>query len=327
MTTYPGHREADVVLRDGSTVHVRPARSTDAPAVEQLLKGLSDRSRWLRFFSGFPNLDKAVQWATEVDYERRYGLVATTGTDGRVVGHAGFERQPDHPGAGRGGPGDRRRHAGQGARHDPARPARRGGQRDRRPGAGCRGAAPEPPDDQGVPRQRLSRSRPTPSPGCILVEFPTSLSPEALERFERREQVAATAAMRCLPGTAVGRGDRCLPAARHRRRRAVPQPAGGRVQRPGLPGQPQGRGGPVGPGLHVGPGGARPGRPGRAGRARAGRRRGRPRLRRQGRAGHRGHLGRVRRDRAGGRRAPAGAARGLPGRRDAADRAQLPRRS
>ena len=97
VTTYPGHREADVVLRDGSTVHVRPARLADAPEIERLLKGLSDRSRWLRFFSGFPNLDKAIQWATEVDYERRYGLVAISGGDGRVVGHAGFERQPDHP--------------------------------------------------------------------------------------------------------------------------------------------------------------------------------------------------------------------------------------
>jgi RimJ/RimL family protein N-acetyltransferase len=97
MTTYPLHREADVVLRDGSTVHVRPARLADAPEIERLMKGLSDRSTWLRFFSGFPNLDKAVQWATEVDYERRYGLVATTGGGGRVVGHAGFERQPDHP--------------------------------------------------------------------------------------------------------------------------------------------------------------------------------------------------------------------------------------
>jgi hypothetical protein len=71
MTTYPGHREADVVLRDGSTVHVRPARRTDAPEVEQLLLGLSDRSRWLRFFSGFPDLARAVKWATEVDYEHR----------------------------------------------------------------------------------------------------------------------------------------------------------------------------------------------------------------------------------------------------------------
>jgi GNAT superfamily N-acetyltransferase len=33
-------------------------------------------------------------------------------------------------------------------------------------------------------------------PGALLIEFPTSLSPEARERFERREQVAATAAMR-----------------------------------------------------------------------------------------------------------------------------------
>src|SRR5512132_2015735 len=97
VTAYPAHRVADVVLRDGSTVHVRPARRSDAPAVEELLKSLSDRSRWLRFFSGFPNLERAVQWATEVDYQRSYGLVATSGGDGRLVGNAGFERLPDHP--------------------------------------------------------------------------------------------------------------------------------------------------------------------------------------------------------------------------------------
>jgi hypothetical protein len=54
---YPRHREADVVLRDGSTVHVRPSRPDDAPAVRELLTGLSQESIWLRFFSGFPNLD------------------------------------------------------------------------------------------------------------------------------------------------------------------------------------------------------------------------------------------------------------------------------
>jgi RimJ/RimL family protein N-acetyltransferase len=97
MTTHPGHREVDVVLRDRSTVQVCPARPSDAPAVHQLLEGLSERSRWLRFFSAFPSLAKAAQWATEVDNDRRYGLVATTLGDGRVVGHAGFEREPDHP--------------------------------------------------------------------------------------------------------------------------------------------------------------------------------------------------------------------------------------
>ena len=187
MTTYPVHREADVVLRDGSTVHVRPARRTDAPEVERLLKGLSDRSRWLRFFSGYPNLGKAVQWATEVDYERRYGLVAISGADGRVVGHAGFERQPDHP--------------------DHAEVALEIADAMQSKGLGTILLGIQVLDaevltenhqmvkvfrDCGFPVRTHSL------PGYLLIEFPTSLSPEALERFERREQVAATAAMRAF---------------------------------------------------------------------------------------------------------------------------------
>ena len=42
MTTRPGSQESDVVLRDGSIVHVCPAKPADAPAVRLLLKGLSD---------------------------------------------------------------------------------------------------------------------------------------------------------------------------------------------------------------------------------------------------------------------------------------------
>jgi RimJ/RimL family protein N-acetyltransferase len=96
MTTHRA-RETDVVLRDGSTVHVSPAKPADASAVRVLLDGLSDRSRWLRFFSAFPNLAKAARWATEVDNGRRYGLVARTEGDGRIVGHAGLERASDRP--------------------------------------------------------------------------------------------------------------------------------------------------------------------------------------------------------------------------------------
>jgi acetyl coenzyme A synthetase (ADP forming)-like protein len=197
MTIYPLHREADVVLRDGSTVHVRPARLADAPEIERLLKGLSDRSRWLRFFSGYPNLAKAVQWATEVDYERRYGLVATSGADGRVVGHAGFERQPDHP--------DRAEVAMEIA--------------DDMQGKGLGtillGQLAEAAHQLGVTvldaevlaenhqMVRVFRDCGFPVkthslPGVLLIEFPTSLSPEALDHFERREQVAATAAMRAF---------------------------------------------------------------------------------------------------------------------------------
>jgi RimJ/RimL family protein N-acetyltransferase len=97
MTTQPGSREAEVVLQDGSTVHLCRVTPCNTPAMHQLLTGLSDRSRWLRFFSGVPNLHKAVQWATEVDNDRRYGLVATAGGDGQIVGHAGWEREPDRP--------------------------------------------------------------------------------------------------------------------------------------------------------------------------------------------------------------------------------------
>jgi acetate---CoA ligase (ADP-forming) len=197
MTTYPGHREADVVLRDGSTVHVRPARPADAPAVEGLLKGLSDWSLWLRFFSRFPNVAKAVQWATEVDYERRYSLVATSGAEGKVVGHAGFERQPDHP--------DRAEVAFEIA--------------DAMQGKGLGtillGQLAEAAREIGVQvldaevlaenhqMVKVFRDSGFPVkthsvPGALLIEFPTSLSPEALERFERREQVAATAAMRAF---------------------------------------------------------------------------------------------------------------------------------
>ncbi|HEU4396275.1 MAG TPA: GNAT family N-acetyltransferase [Actinomycetota bacterium] len=194
---YPRHREADVVLRDGSTVHVRPIRADDATAVHAFFEGLSPESIALRFFSGFPNLDSAVRWATEVDYERRYGLVATSGDGGRVVAHAGWERQPDQP--------DRAEVAfaiadamqGQGL------------------GTILLGQLAEAADQAGVgvlsaevlPQNhrmvRVFRDSGFPVttqsvPGVLLVELPTSLSPEALERFEQREQTAAAAAMRAF---------------------------------------------------------------------------------------------------------------------------------
>jgi acetate---CoA ligase (ADP-forming) len=95
--SHPQHRQADVVLRDGSTVHVRPVTAEDAPAVRAFFEHLSPKSIGLRFFSGFPDLDRAVRWATDVEDQHRYGLVATSSNDGRVVAHAGWERDPDRP--------------------------------------------------------------------------------------------------------------------------------------------------------------------------------------------------------------------------------------
>jgi acetate---CoA ligase (ADP-forming) len=93
----PRHHNADVALRDGSTVHVRPARAEDAPAVRAFFQRLSPRSIALRFFCGFPDLDHAVRWATEGDHHR-YSLIATSSADGCVVAHAGWEREPARPG-------------------------------------------------------------------------------------------------------------------------------------------------------------------------------------------------------------------------------------
>jgi hypothetical protein len=93
----PRHHDTDGVLRDGLTVHVRPVRAEDAPAVRAFFERLSPESIALRFFCGFPDLDRAVRWATEVDDQHRYGLIATNGADGRVVAHAGWEREPDRP--------------------------------------------------------------------------------------------------------------------------------------------------------------------------------------------------------------------------------------
>ncbi len=192
---YPAYREADVVLRDGSTIHIRPARPADAPAVRSFLEGLSDQARALRFFSAFPDLDRAVAWATEVDYDRRYGLLAIVGRDGRVVAHAGYERQDDQPEAAEVAFAVADAFQGKGL------------------GTILLGHLAEIAQDAGVTRfgaevlpenhqmVQVFRDSGFPvqlqsAPGVILVEFPTSLSPAALERFERREQSAAVAALR-----------------------------------------------------------------------------------------------------------------------------------
>jgi predicted CoA-binding protein/RimJ/RimL family protein N-acetyltransferase len=322
LTTYPGHREADVALRDGSTVHVRPAKPTDAAAVEQLLEGLSDRSVWLRFFSGHPNLARAVLWATEVDYQRRYGLVATVGDDGRVVAAAGWERDPDLP--------ERAEVAMEVA----------DAMQGRGLGTILLGQLAEAANQVGVqvldaevlPENhqmvRVFRDSGFPVkthtvPGALLVEFPTSLSPEALERFERREQVAATAAMRAFLAprsvAVVGASRRRGTVAGELFHNLLAAGFNGPVY-PVNANAPLGQSvpayksvldvpGPVDLAVLVVPG------PCVVEAAQECAAKG---------AGDRGRLGRLRRDRTGGRPAAAGAAGRLPGRRHAPDRTQLP---
>src|SRR3989440_5732797 len=85
---YPSHREADVVLRDGSTVHVRPARPGDREAVTAFLQGLSPQSRYFRFFAPVKEVERLASSAVDVDHRTRFSLLATAGPAATVVGHA-----------------------------------------------------------------------------------------------------------------------------------------------------------------------------------------------------------------------------------------------
>jgi len=189
---YPEHRVADVVLRDGSTVRVRPVRRDDEDAVRAFLESLSLRSRYFRFFSGMADFGRAAAASVDVDYRTRYGLVATSGADGSVVAHAiyldsdegraevAFAIADTYQGRGLGT--ILLAHLAEAAVEN---------------GVAVFEARVLPENhrmievfrDSGFPVQMRSE------PGEIVVEFPTELTVEALERFERREQTAAVAAI------------------------------------------------------------------------------------------------------------------------------------
>jgi GNAT superfamily N-acetyltransferase len=85
---YPSHREATVVLRDGSTLTIRPVRADDAGELGRFFADLSLESRVLRFFAAVVNADSSIQRMVNVNYTSSYGLVAVAGAPSRVVGHA-----------------------------------------------------------------------------------------------------------------------------------------------------------------------------------------------------------------------------------------------
>ena len=95
MTPYPEHRETDIVLRDGRTVHIRPARAEDRDRVEDYLLGLSDESRRLRFWSVSLDIGAAAASAVEADHEDHETMLALVGK--HVVGGAQYLRDGSSP--------------------------------------------------------------------------------------------------------------------------------------------------------------------------------------------------------------------------------------
>ena len=95
---YPLHREVDVVLRDGATVRIRPARADDRERVEDYLIGLSDESRYFRFGGASVDVSEIARRSTEIDYLDHLTLLAVGDAGaGEVIGGAQYIREGDVP--------------------------------------------------------------------------------------------------------------------------------------------------------------------------------------------------------------------------------------
>jgi len=91
---YPERWEADVVLRDGATAHLRPITPVDADRLQRLHVGQSAESVYFRFFAPMPRLSEAdLTRFTHVDHVDRVALVATIGED--IVGVGRYDRVDD----------------------------------------------------------------------------------------------------------------------------------------------------------------------------------------------------------------------------------------
>ena len=90
----PPHWEADVVVADGGTVHLRPVRPSDAPLLVALHAGLSPRTRYLRYFSAYPRIpERDLYRFSHVDHHDRVAFLAVLGGEAIAVGR--YERTPD----------------------------------------------------------------------------------------------------------------------------------------------------------------------------------------------------------------------------------------
>jgi len=190
--SYPREREADVVLRDGSTVHVRPVRRDEEAAIRAFLTTVSEESIAFRFF-GAPNLDWVVAWSVDVDYADRYALVAETGSPHEIIAHAAYIRESDH----RAEVAFLVSDAWQGRGISTILLAHLAAVAEAH-GISTFTAQVLPMNhrmievfrESGFPVEMRSM------PDAIELEFPTSLSADAVARFEERERAAAVAAVR-----------------------------------------------------------------------------------------------------------------------------------
>lgn len=202
----------DVVLRDGSTVHVRPVVPEDESRLEVFLRGLSRDTLALRFFGAISpeSLKERAKTLMPNPEEGSVALVVFSGADERLIGHAmyiptgedraevAFVLADEHQGRGLGSI-----LLLQLAQIASAR------------GIQTFEATFLPSNYRMLTVFRDSgfATRMQPGPGEIRVEFPTELTESALERFEERDSRAAVEAVRAL---LAPRSVAAIGASRHR---------------------------------------------------------------------------------------------------------------
>src|ERR1700751_1876971 len=189
---YPSERQADIVLRDGATVHVRPLRAEDEPAMRPFLESVSPDSIWFRFF-GTVKLDWAARWSVNVDYTDRFGLVVETGDPPSIIAHAAYVRIDYN----RAEVAVLVADTWQGCGISTIVLAHLAEVAEQ-PGFATLFAQVLPNNYRMIQMFRESgfpvKLRSTPD--TLEVELPASLSAEAVERFEERERIGAVAAVR-----------------------------------------------------------------------------------------------------------------------------------
>jgi acetate---CoA ligase (ADP-forming) len=180
-----------VVLRDGSTVSVRPVRLEDATNLRRFFGELSPESKLFRFFAH--NSDAAISRVIDIDNRSRYGIVVLAGADQGIVGHAMY--------------------AESGPRKAELAIAVADSYQGRGLGTILIGQLAQAAEDAGIEvleaivkpenHRMLSVLRESgfplkthSEPGEIRVELPSRLTPEGRRSFEDRERIAAVAAAR-----------------------------------------------------------------------------------------------------------------------------------
>ena len=97
--TYPRHWEADVLLRDGHTAHLRPISGDDEELLVEFYSQVSAESKYLRFFAPMPTLsERDVKRFTHVDHQDRVAFVLTVARKIIAVGRFDRITAPDGTG-------------------------------------------------------------------------------------------------------------------------------------------------------------------------------------------------------------------------------------